>query len=54
MFVTDAKDNWRIQPEISGGGYFYDLAPHHNINILSRSNVQAPISKNTNKPYPLL
>lgn len=20
--------NWRIQPDISGGGYFYDLAPH--------------------------
>ena len=29
LFVADAKDNWRIQPEISGGGYFYDLAPHH-------------------------
>lgn len=24
------KDNlpWRVQPDISGGGYFYDLAPH--------------------------
>lgn len=20
---------WRVQPEIAGGGYFYDLAPHH-------------------------
>lgn len=20
---------WRLQPEIAGGGYFYDLAPHH-------------------------
>lgn len=20
--------NWRLQPDISGGGYFYDLAPH--------------------------
>lgn len=29
LFVSDAKDNWRIQPEVSGGGYFYDLAPHH-------------------------
>jgi len=29
LFVADAIDNWRIQPEISGGGYFYDLAPHH-------------------------
>ena len=19
---------WRLQPDISGGGYFYDLAPH--------------------------
>jgi predicted dehydrogenase len=22
------KDNWRVQPELAGGGYFYDLAPH--------------------------
>ncbi|MDO6470704.1 Gfo/Idh/MocA family protein [Maribacter sp. 1_MG-2023] len=22
LFVADIKDNWRIQPEISGGGYF--------------------------------
>jgi predicted dehydrogenase len=21
-------DNWRLQPELSGGGYFHDLAPH--------------------------
>jgi predicted dehydrogenase len=20
--------NWRVQPELAGGGYFYDLAPH--------------------------
>ena len=19
---------WRVQPDIAGGGYFYDLAPH--------------------------
>jgi predicted dehydrogenase len=27
---TDAKDevNWRVNPEISGGGLFHDLAPH--------------------------
>jgi len=29
LFISDKKDNWRVQPEISGGGYFYDLAPHH-------------------------
>ncbi|MEP2056168.1 MAG: Gfo/Idh/MocA family oxidoreductase [Maribacter litoralis] len=29
LFISDKKDNWRIQPEISGGGYFYDLASHH-------------------------
>ena len=25
------RDNlpWRVNPEIAGGGYFYDLAPHH-------------------------
>ncbi|MBO4827453.1 MAG: Gfo/Idh/MocA family oxidoreductase [Prevotella sp.] len=27
--ITNPKDlPWRLKPEISGGGYFYDLAPH--------------------------
>jgi len=26
--ASDKKDNWRIFPEIAGGGYFYDLASH--------------------------
>jgi len=26
--VTETKENWRLNPAISGGGYFYDLAPH--------------------------
>jgi len=26
--ASDNPDNWRINPEISGGGYFYDLASH--------------------------
>jgi predicted dehydrogenase len=26
--ASNAKDNWRIFPEIAGGGYFYDLASH--------------------------
>ncbi|QJD97413.1 Gfo/Idh/MocA family oxidoreductase [Mucilaginibacter robiniae] len=26
--VTKNAPNWRVQPEISGGGYFHDLAPH--------------------------
>ena len=26
--VTDVETNWRVQPELSGGGYFHDLAPH--------------------------
>lgn len=25
---ANPKDNWRVQPELSGGGIFYDLAPH--------------------------
>lgn len=25
---SDGPDNWRILPEIAGGGYFYDLASH--------------------------
>jgi predicted dehydrogenase len=26
--VTHQENNWRVNPEISGGGYFYDLASH--------------------------
>ena len=26
--ASESKDNWRIFPEIAGGGYFYDLASH--------------------------
>lgn len=26
--ITQTKDNWRINPEVSGGGLFHDLSPH--------------------------
>lgn len=26
--ITVDADNWRVQPDIAGGGYFYDLASH--------------------------
>ncbi|MDB2385646.1 Gfo/Idh/MocA family oxidoreductase, partial [Polaribacter sp.] len=26
--ITETEDHWRLQPEISGGGYFNDIAPH--------------------------
>jgi predicted dehydrogenase len=26
--VADVKHQWRVDPELSGGGYFHDLAPH--------------------------
>lgn len=26
--ITATEDNWRVRPEISGGGLFFDLAPH--------------------------
>ncbi|MFD0796539.1 Gfo/Idh/MocA family protein [Maribacter chungangensis] len=26
--IADTDDNWRLRPEVSGGGYFYDIAPH--------------------------
>jgi predicted dehydrogenase len=26
--VTETKHQWRVDPELSGGGYFHDLAPH--------------------------
>ncbi|SIQ15203.1 Gfo/Idh/MocA family protein [Maribacter ulvicola] len=28
LFIANSEENWRINPEISGGGYFYDLGPH--------------------------
>jgi predicted dehydrogenase len=28
VWASANDDNWRIDPEISGGGYFYDLAAH--------------------------
>ena len=26
--IAQTADNWRLNPEISGGGYFHDIAPH--------------------------
>lgn len=26
--IADSETNWRVDPELSGGGYFHDLAPH--------------------------
>jgi predicted dehydrogenase len=26
--ITKTEDNWRVDPAVSGGGLFYDLAPH--------------------------
>ena len=26
--ITQTKDNWRINPDVSGGGLFHDLSPH--------------------------
>ena len=26
--IAKVATNWRVQPEVSGGGYFHDLAPH--------------------------
>lgn len=26
--IAKSETNWRVQPELSGGGYFHDLAPH--------------------------
>ena len=26
--IANTKNNWRVEPEISGGGYFHDLASH--------------------------
>jgi predicted dehydrogenase len=28
QLVANVVNNWRVQPELSGGGYFHDLAPH--------------------------
>jgi len=26
--IADTEENWRVDPKLSGGGYFHDLAPH--------------------------
>lgn len=26
--IAQTEENWRVKPEISGGGYFHDIAPH--------------------------
>jgi predicted dehydrogenase len=26
--IANSETNWRVNPELSGGGYFHDLAPH--------------------------
>ncbi|MFN8209071.1 MAG: Gfo/Idh/MocA family oxidoreductase [Bacteroidales bacterium] len=31
--LSDGNLPWRVQPEIAGGGYFYDMAPHQ-LNLL--------------------
>ncbi len=28
LLVAQTNENWRVDPKISGGGYFHDLAPH--------------------------
>jgi predicted dehydrogenase len=28
QLITQTADNWRINPALSGGGYFHDLSPH--------------------------
>jgi predicted dehydrogenase len=32
--IAQLEDNWRVNPEISGGGYFFDLASHQ-LDLLS-------------------
>jgi predicted dehydrogenase len=27
--IAQSEENWRVNPEISGGGLFHDMAPHH-------------------------
>lgn len=28
QLITQTEDNWRVNPALSGGGYFHDLSPH--------------------------
>lgn len=52
---NESENNWRIDPEISGGGYFYDLASHQldTLDFLFGPIVEAQgFANNQAKKYP--
>ena len=53
--IAESEFNWRVEPEISGGGLFHDLAPHQ-LDILcwlfGEPLITVGSSKNQGKLYP--
>lgn len=53
--VADSDENWRINPEIAGGGYFFDLASHQ-LDLLDfffgRISQASGFASNQAKAYP--
>lgn len=52
--IAASEENWRINPTISGGGYFHDLAPHQldlMISFFGEINAAHSFSANQGKLY---
>ncbi|TVZ16573.1 Gfo/Idh/MocA family protein [Maribacter sp. MAR_2009_72] len=53
--IAASEENWRLNPQVSGGGYFYDLAPHqidlmiHYFGPIAAATGFSKQSKNTSK-----
>lgn len=53
--ITQTEDNWRVNPSISGGGLFHDLAPHQ-LDLMryffGEAEIVKGLSGNQGKHYP--
>lgn len=53
--IAQTDTNWRVHPELSGGGYFHDLAPHQLdliLHWLGKPKAYQGYSLNQSKSYP--
>ncbi|GLR20040.1 Gfo/Idh/MocA family protein [Portibacter lacus] len=52
--IASTDENWRVDPKISGGGYFFDLAPHQldlMLNFFGKFEKRNGIASNQSKVY---